>query len=123
MPKHTPGPWEQQGDNSIVHHTGPFPEGDVIKIADVLWAVRLRYGTHDAKEGIANARLITAAPELLAACEALIRRWEVDHPTRGLSPELEPYYRCHDCPEIVDARVVVAKAKGDTDVNSKSKAV
>ena len=64
MSKHTPGPWEIDG--------GTNPKGD-----KYIWKKGEYYGGHaiatvheDIQEGAeGNARLVAAAPELLAACK------------------------------------------------------
>ena len=56
---HTPGPWTVEYDGSIVM-CGQVVSGPIAPdMAD--------------GDGVANSRLIAAAPELLAACEALDR--------------------------------------------------
>lgn len=66
-PKHTPGPWEfktaANGDNGILAEgTGVFAEA----------FAEIRHGGENARdEALANARLIAAAPDLLAALKAL----------------------------------------------------
>ena len=60
MGKHTPGPWH----NSVIGSTHG-PDGDPIMTAG-----NGAIGSF-AEEGRANARLIAAAPDLLAACEAV----------------------------------------------------
>ena len=67
MPKHTPGPWAYQADNTIPGSfdvrapANVYPRGSL----GVAWAhYRARPG-----EAEANARLIAAAPDMLAALE------------------------------------------------------
>lgn len=62
--KHTPGPWQTPGDGRIF---GPGEDGE--NIADATW-----WPSDDGRdsESLANANLIAAAPDLLAACEALL---------------------------------------------------
>jgi hypothetical protein len=98
--KHTPGPWMvlpsvQTGQFAILTQHGPRKD------------IACTYGfPHDPRE--ANARLIAAAPELLAACTAMAE-WDareedhaVDFDTRmGL-------YR----DAISKARTAIAKATG-----------
>jgi hypothetical protein len=83
MSKHTPGPWE------LVRYTGHDPERDypgridsaagVVVFAGPFSFRALRGRT--AAEAEANACLMAAAPELLAACKAI--RNEVDDMTKG----------------------------------------
>ena len=62
--KHTPGPWYPV--YSI--ETGTFNNSFKIGTSDVIVA---RTPTSNGHETEANARLIAAAPDLLAACEAV----------------------------------------------------
>lgn len=62
MSKHTPGPWTwggQADDNEYAVHIGKFR------------LVELRYSGDTTSEAVANARLISAAPELLAVLKEL----------------------------------------------------
>lgn len=89
MNKHTPGSWGRDADDdapvqgmSRVFHSGTRQ------------AVAWRIGNE------ADARLIAAAPDLLAALEELIDEWD--------------RHGCCDSRAVVDrARNVVAQAKGD----------
>lgn len=65
MSKHTPGEWRVR-NNSI---GGPFVSSDNGTIADVRTFGGVHVGGHQHPETIANARLIAAAPELLAALQ------------------------------------------------------
>lgn len=101
MTKHTPGPWEharmrlgaQQKDRRcgfVVN--GPDDDGTPslpVRICDL----RVPAGVEGFSEGEANARLIAAAPELLAVCE-----WLMDYAPTGADAA-----RC---------RAVIAKAHG-----------
>ncbi len=83
MSKHTPGPW----------HTGTLPDNERSIFADE-GRMRLENGAttlypiawtvdYDG-EAAANARLIAAAPDLLAACRATLAHMyddEIDAPT------------------------------------------
>ena len=108
MSEHTPGPW-------LVYDLLIMSENaDKTTICDVS-----HFGSND-NEDHANARLIATAPELLAACEALIRRYEYDHltyppPGEGFFIKPNPYDLDHDCPEITRARAAIAKVKDDAD--------
>jgi enterochelin esterase-like enzyme len=59
--KHTPGPWRHNPDNTGMNDDGRIMAGITVIATDV-------YGRTD-DEGIANARLIAAAPELLEAAK------------------------------------------------------
>lgn len=67
--KHTPGPWDvnasRNGYTSEVAIEGPIREQET---APVCWIGANRISS----ENEANARLIAAAPELLAACRAAL---------------------------------------------------
>ena len=92
MSKHTPGPWIWGKDYDGLYGAGP--DNDVLTFAryEGMW---LAYGSH--RE--ADARLIAAAPELLAALIALER-------TAGI-PAM------NDDPVRVKARAAIAKATGE----------
>lgn len=61
LAKHTPGPWHQNG--SVVWSSGTKDRGNIA-------TCDLRVGTHiNIDQNVANARLIAAAPDLLAACK------------------------------------------------------
>jgi hypothetical protein len=87
MSKHTPGPWRTDGDGIRT----------LIRGADMtIVAVRHRL---DAKTHSANAKLIAAAPELLAVCQGVL-----SHPSFKACDCGEP-----DCATTV-LRAVIAKA-------------
>jgi hypothetical protein len=88
---HTPGPWvvaKAVNGNWIEYGS----EGQSI--------ARTFYSHTGYKQEDANALLIAAAPDLLAALEAL-------------QSEFFPLIRPADYPEIKDARAAIAKAKGE----------
>lgn len=94
--KHTPGPW-------TMHPR--FDDGaEVRALAPVAWCgVASTHGASssqviDAAEARANARLIAAAPDLLEACERLLRWAGWPHAEK----------------DIELARAAIAKAKGVT---------
>jgi hypothetical protein len=67
--EHTPGPWHCSPEADL-HRIGVYAgNGDEIIICDVSDEDVVIDGQCEA-----NARLIAAAPKLLAACEALVRR-------------------------------------------------
>jgi len=87
---HTPGPWrldldEKLGDWQVIDTTGTRVVAD-------------RPSNYEANNGPANARLIAAAPDLLAACEALLN---------CTSTNAKP---CGDCARL--ARAAIEKARG-----------
>lgn len=93
--KNTPGPWNQssKGDGRIYIEGGAAADDIAVTLM-----------VHDQREDAANARLIAAAPDLLAACEALLRFAESVRPGGGvLAGE-------HDM--LRDARAAISKAGG-----------
>lgn len=89
MSEHTPGPWQARHE--------PDGEGPAWIIETQPYADDV-CGIHtDSADDAANARLICAAPDLLAACEALLHNMQQ-----------------HSCPgcHIEKAREAVRKAKG-----------
>lgn len=105
--KHTPGPWiygqAVNGKEFVVGPSTHDSEGGH-EIAYVAHVTRpdpiCTPESHATVE--ANARLIAAAPELLAACQALLAEAnDPDHPHQG----------CH-CPAC-QARAAIAKATGN----------
>jgi hypothetical protein len=101
MSKHTPGPWAVMASDEEwgTYQIGAFcvDVGSMQGTAD--WYSSPEYfAARDEDE--ANARLIAAAPDLLAACEAMLSEmvvWEDEH---GLHPA------------ATAARDAIAKAKG-----------
>ena len=75
--KHTPGPWhcEQDLDQDYTAIGEPIA---IVGGEECVETVRFvvgrfcDYGPHGEQQTAANARLIAAAPELLAACEAVV---------------------------------------------------
>jgi hypothetical protein len=62
--KHTPSPWANGVNGSGLYHQWQITTADgLIHIADI------RLNGHNQTHGIANARLIAAAPELLEALQ------------------------------------------------------
>lgn len=90
--KHTPGPWTAAGHGQVIAHAR-LPAWRTL--ADV-------YGVHgDEEQADADARLIAAAPDLLAACEHV----------RDTIREFLPTVMSEDLTAIEAA---IAKAKGET---------
>ena len=91
--QHTPGRWN--------YHD--YSEEFIIDCGDIFGAVILPVGNDfPREEQLANARLIAAAPDLLAALENVL-------------PDLEHYVRTHGAgPDrrLELARAAIAKAKG-----------
>ena len=91
MNMRTPRPWSHR--NGRIFQT----DYDVLTIANVARA-------HDGDYSPSNGDLLAAAPELLDMLERAVRRLEIAH-ANGDSIMRE---------WIVDARAVIAKAKGET---------
>jgi len=92
--KHTPGPWEVF-DESCIRESQPSKGTGRLSIADCS-------GYREAR--IANANLMAAAPELLAALKELLHcSRTVDSPSNFSGIE-EPW--------IINARAVIVKAEG-----------
>ena len=84
---HSPGPWDWYGPTrgeglTFTHeaHVGPGEGNDICgPIAAV--------SGDDSEQAVANARLISAAPDLLSACRSLVERFELadlgDEPEDG----------------------------------------
>jgi hypothetical protein len=66
---HTPGPW-RVGSRGVIE-----AEPRDGTLAEAVGAVAFVYGPKDAA-GVANAKLIAAAPALLAACCRVLNRWD-----------------------------------------------
>lgn len=97
MSKHTPGPWVAKYREVFAAETG-------LQIKDAVKYSEYRLGKFAYKEAleqeIANARLIAAAPDILAALEQIVRavdRMPGNNPLEGLAD---------------NARAAIAKAKG-----------
>ena len=110
MSEHTPGPWtlkELHGEVYTDHGSDWLfgPDGKPI--------IHFHPGDYDSEAWYefedANARLIAAAPELLAALESCIGHIEE---TNKWHPEDHPI---NDCPVLNNARAVIARAKGETE--------
>jgi len=96
--KHTPGPWRYEAGTKTIR------------------AARENYWlcSMDSFDGAvdheANARLIAAAPELLAACEDLVNLWdEWVRYSEGLE---EPLRRSIEM-RVQQSRAAISKAKGE----------
>jgi hypothetical protein len=91
MALHTPGPWRTSPNNPTTIY-GKRGEGAVAKALE-------RYMNRD--ERLANAALMTAAPELLEACEEALAWIEDRMP--GIAVDAKD-----------SLRMAIAKAKGET---------
>ena len=99
--KHTPGPWSlgERGMIEAEPRDGPLSEA--------VGAVAFVYGPFDF-HGQANARLIAAAPDLLAACEAALRGHGRVHEDECTIGSDDNRCSCH----VGMLKAAVAKAKG-----------
>ena len=110
--KHTPGPWVKRkfptgrGGIPVWWILDSIPDRDGQVIAN---AICYTAGTND--DADANATLLEAAPDLLAACEALIEM--ADAWDRHFSEHAKASRWTDSDPDIMaQARAAVAKAKG-----------
>ena len=90
MSEHKPGPWILREDSCVVVDSvvGYPIAGTRTKRPD--------------EENVANANLISAAPDLLEALKALVERCEFD----GIPNDSMPF--------VIAARTAIAKAKGQS---------
>ena len=96
MSKHTPGPWKVE-DN-------PWGGTPHVRSGRRRLLRLLAEGNEEIAESVANARLIAAAPDLLAALEAV---------TTHLGELLIDLGPCEDDRDVLDvARAAIAKARG-----------
>lgn len=97
--QHTPGPWEFNDPAKFTQGHGKFSETAVYAPGNAFpWRMAEVQGPDQATE-VANARLIAAAPELLAALR--LAEEEIHHPGSAASLGL-------DVSEIVCAAIVKA---------------
>lgn len=112
MSKFTKGPWQvlpEEADKDYIRIRGTV-WGGRYKVANVPTPVYEGVPQRELEETQANAALIAAAPELLAALEAVIEWYdmEADH---SIEPDF--YKRMASCQVSEDmAREAIAKAKG-----------
>ena len=93
MSGHTPGPWLENNDDGVIHDAGGIPVCEVTAPGPT---------EADLATAISNARLIVAAPDLLAALE------RVGCQDTGSCGEPHPIFRpdglCFVCAAIARAR-------------------
>lgn len=117
---HTPGPWTLETvrtASGLCHKVGPFPprrEGSAPRHACLYSDYPSESNPAD-QELLANAHLISAAPELLAALEAChgALEWVIE---QGGGPACEHEAGVCFCKEnnaLNAARAAIAKAKGE----------
>ncbi len=104
--EHTPGPWTQKRERKI---GAPIVYGNDHEIAQV----RYWLGSEDVCEVEANARLIAAAPDLLAALESLCKKLitlEVLWVTLDIHPKMDASERAKVDLVMDEVRTAIAKA-------------
>jgi hypothetical protein len=105
MAEHTPGPWRTYGPDSQDANWIIAYDGQEIYVSEIAKIPATWNHILDERKA-ANARLIAAAPDLLAACEAALEPLMTYHPR---IPELDR--------QVKDARgkllAAIAKAKGE----------
>lgn len=96
--KHTPGPWQFSTEGKVF---GGAATGLIATVT----------GRDDARQ--ADARLIAAAPELLAALEAYVADHDLTAQSRNAAkfPGVGPKFSKCQCANCVPARAAIAKAK------------
>jgi hypothetical protein len=107
MSMHTPEPWTliyANDGRTYICGGEPFPNGALVWLAQVNVDISPG-GQGDDYEGDANAVLMTAAPELLRACEDVLEALEL----RGLLTGWD-----HNPSLVDDLRAAITKAKGAT---------
>jgi hypothetical protein len=79
--KHIPGPWrlklQRYGGYRVFKLFKDLPEGGYFEVGDFR---SVASKSEPNEETIANATLIAAAPDLLAACHLAMQFWYSDHP-------------------------------------------
>lgn len=101
--KHTPGPWTLSLDLDGT----PYVATDRNRIADVY--IRPMTESVPTEQGMANATLITAAPELLDALESLLTIVKGSASEHGV---IEHTFGKAYAKKVATARAAIAKAKG-----------
>jgi hypothetical protein len=104
MSPHTPGPWEvvrhEHADGELWLSVNQHADANGMKE----WIAEIKYLCTDPERQKANARLIAAAPELLAACKALIDAIDATASPVLSASNLEPG-------RVSLARTAIAKAE------------
>ena len=103
MSAHTPGPWRYS--HGIFNSPDHSPE-QVGSIESERWTIAAVEGDYDGWED--NARLLAAAPDLLAACEAAGRLAMLALQSQRYENDAE--YRCAT-DAVLEYRELVAKAQ------------
>lgn len=108
MSKHTPGPWEACAlfSASENHHGFFIGEPNGYRIATVIPM------DCDGIEGLANARLIAAAPEFLEALRTFANVGEYRELREAMAMCLRPHERDGFLAAFEQAKAAIAKATG-----------
>ena len=104
---HTPGPWIIQRSRTIRPNYALICGQDWHDLANVV--VRYSGDKEDDATGLANARLIAAAPETIKALEALLEMYVKLANSGDTGTRWDP----EDEPEVHAARRAIDKAKGE----------
>jgi len=104
---YTPGPWKAA--EAIGYDEGNTPYVCIFSLSDAEIAPSRAYGDTE-KELWANARLIAAAPELVAAAKAAL--WIITT-TNMCAHVRRPGSTCGKCKTINDLESVLARVKGE----------
>lgn len=108
--KHTPGPWFTKNGQRILSQS---------KSAPIVAQVNTVDGDDFHREMLANASLITAAPELLAACEAALELIEpvpcTEPPADSRSTRVRAERAIWEQRTALASKIaqIIAKAKGE----------
>ena len=102
MNKFTPGPWVATKFNPL---TGEIDEC-YLYIEPGVAVIERKIKGRD-QHDIANARLISAAPDLLEALEI----WLADYDEVAANPDFEPFP--HVAERVAKTRAAIAKARGE----------
>ena len=100
--KHSPGPWR------LIHGRDIYAADDEY-IADVRYGVRT---TRTVEQNAANARLIAAAPELLAACKLALGSLYCRHTVTDTGDICGVTYTCTACQVRPVLEAAIAAAEG-----------
>lgn len=106
--KHTPGPWEwtwEDASMQILSRAGDIGEGHVLAVTPCEACQKRNYRCLGPTE--ANARLIAAAPEMLAACESIATQEGLLRHHLTAVKGCEPLFRA-----LSELKAAIAKAKG-----------
>ena len=105
MSEHTPGPWTVENASDRMLWVGALrvPDDERYGLHTIITGIDIEDLTPEARaKKEANARLISAAPDLLAACEAVATWWEA----HGIEGDHRTDAFC------TLARAAIAKARG-----------